>query len=146
MVACAAVLLRQSCACGAAVLLLANWAANTLLADWTGTQFCWPAMSGIDFLTGCTLLAGHCPPVRLAIVALLAVELIAHSGFGFSNEGPWAQYYYWWTLHYTAWAQAWLVMGWIGFDGGKAALRRASVRSVVAADEMRRARSVRRDC
>jgi hypothetical protein len=111
------VLLDNQAAVKASALLLANWAVNTWIAEATGSQFNWAAMSFVDFATAAVLIAGARPTrAQILVACIYAYELVAHASRAL---GPMSDYTYWYALHYGAWAQAWVIAGWGGYDGCK---------------------------
>lgn len=99
---------------GAAVILLANWAINTAVVEWTGETYPWSWFLSVDYLSGVVVLivAGRPSIWQYIVTASFALECIAHGAFGLTRETPWTDYYYWWTLHDVAWSQFWFLIGW----------------------------------
>lgn len=96
------------------MVLLANWAINTAVVSWTGQNYPWAWFLCTDYLSGLVLLvvAGKPTLWQAVVTASFALECIAHGAFGLTRETPWTEYYYWYSLHYVAWAQLWLLASW----------------------------------
>lgn len=99
---------------GTGLVLLANWVINTGVAQWTGQNYPWPWFLSVDYLSGLVLLivAGRPTLWQAIVTALFAIECVAHGAFGLTRQTAWTEYYYWYTLHYIAWSQFWIVTGW----------------------------------
>lgn len=99
---------------GAAGILLANWAINTSVVNWTGQSYPWAWFLCVDYLSGMVILIVSGKPTlwQALIAALFAFECIAHGAFGIKGRTIWTEYYYWYTLHYVAWSQFWIVTSW----------------------------------
>lgn len=119
-----AVVMRNKCMAWAALCLLANWIANTLLANLSGSQFNWLAMGVVDYITAIAIICSPITRWQIIVTGLYALELIAHASFAFTDEGLNAQIKYWWALHYLAWAQALTVAGWGLYDLAESAWHR----------------------
>ncbi|CAN5702245.1 hypothetical protein BH11PSE6_BH11PSE6_00040 [soil metagenome] len=94
--------------------LAGNWCVNTAIVWYTGNPVPWAAFIVTDYLTGFFLLL-ICPkasPFCIAVVALYVGECLAHGAFGMSRQDAWAEYSYWWTLSYAAWAQLFVMGVW----------------------------------
>jgi hypothetical protein len=102
-----------------AALLLGNWSVNTWIAHVSGTQYNWAAMASIDFTTATLLLSTDIKRWQIIIVGIYAYELVAHAARAWVGVSAWSDYYYWYSLHYGAWAQLWVVITWGGYDLGK---------------------------
>lgn len=99
---------------GTAAILLANWAVNTGVVSLTGENYPWAWFLCVDYLSGMVILAVAGKPTlwQAIVTALFAVECVAHGIFGVKGRTAWTEYYYWYTLHYAAWSQFWVVTSW----------------------------------
>ena len=103
----------------ASFVLLADWAVCTALYLATGDQFMWPVLAAFDY-TAALLLVAVLPSRWGAVLATSYVlEGMAHVAFGLSIQGTLQKYTYWWALHDIAWGQAWTVLAWGVWTGGK---------------------------
>lgn len=123
-----ALAMRDDCMARAALVLLANWCANTMLATATGDQFLWPCMILTDAISALILLWLPLTKWQAAIALTYVVEIIAHSAYGLTSEGVRATWNYYWTLFYIAWAQAGILLLWSSVDGAKSAWRARRLR------------------
>jgi hypothetical protein len=103
----------------AALILLTDWIVCTLLALATGSQYLWHLLILIDFIAALVLLLIPTSRWNAAIGFMYVVEILAHCALGISGETAASRYHYWYTLHYLAWTQAALMLGWIVYDGGR---------------------------
>lgn len=110
--------LRNPRMAGTAIILFANWAINTAVCEWAGQHYPWPWFLSIDYLSGLVVLfvAGKPTLWQAIVTALFALECVAHGAFGLTRITPWTEYYYWYSLHYIAWSQFWIVTGWGLYD------------------------------
>lgn len=109
-----AIALRNWQMLGAASILLLNWRVNTTVVEWSQQAYPWSWFLCTDYISGLVVLLVALKPSlwQAIITALFALECIAHGSFGLTKETAWTVYYYWWTLHYVAWSQFWIVTFW----------------------------------
>lgn len=109
-----AAVLRNWRMLGTAAVLLLNWAINTTVCQWSGQNYPWPWFLSVDYLSGLVVLFVVGKPTlwQAIVTALFAIECVAHGAFGLTRITPWTEYYYWYSLHYIAWSQFWIVTGW----------------------------------
>lgn len=114
----AAAVFRDRCIFGVSVVLLANWIANTAFVRATGDVDPWGIFLGVDYVSGVFTVAGigfisgRFTFGSAAIALSYAVECIIHAAYGLSDQGPWAQYRYWWATFDIAVGQILFVLGW----------------------------------
>lgn len=114
-----ACVLRNARMSWAAFILLADWALCTVAANVAEDQFIWPVLAAIDYTAALLLIVIAPGRWSAALAASYVVEGMAHVAFGLSAQGDLQRYAYWYTLHYVAWGQAWLIVAWGGLSGGK---------------------------
>lgn len=111
-------LIPEGCVFCASAVLLVNWAVNTAGVHALGADFPWGFFLSADYVSGVFAIAGLrmlCGKFTIGGVAIglsYALECIVHASFGYSDQGAWAQYRYWWTLYYIALGQALFILGW----------------------------------
>lgn len=103
----------------AAFVLLMDWCVCTALCAATGNQFMWPVLAAFDYTAALLLIAVLPSRWGAVLAASYVLEGMAHVAFGMSAQGVAQKYSYWWALHDTAWAQAWTVLAWGVWTGGK---------------------------
>jgi hypothetical protein len=118
------ILIREWRLTWTAALLLANWGLNTWVAQVSHTQFNWAAMALVDYVAAALILCIPLTRWQIIVACLYAYELIAHAARAWVGASPWSDYYYWYALHYGAWAQLWVVAIWLGYDGAGRLWRR----------------------
>lgn len=99
----------------ALVAISANWALNTVSVYAAGTTDPWWAFLPIDYVTALILLL-TCERVcawLFAVTAIYAFQCISHGVYGFFTQDTAARYYYYYTLSYSAWAQLFIIGGWV---------------------------------
>lgn len=109
-----ALTLRNDRMLATAIVLLANWTVNTTIVTWLGDPYPWAWFLATDYLSGFVLvaLAGRPAMWQVFVTVLFALECVAHGAFGLSRRTPWTEYYYWYLLSYTAWAQLCVIAAW----------------------------------
>ena len=106
----------------AAFILFADWAACTALAETIGSQTNWIGLSAIDGIAAILFLC-----CRRRMEAALAVSFIAeimmHLAYGFHEvlhlSAPRADVLHWWLTFYVAWGQAFSLVAWGCWHGGR---------------------------
>jgi hypothetical protein len=104
---------------GVSLALLANWLLSTAFVRSTGEDAPWLWFLTVDYLTGIVLWLMPRSRGNSLLMASYAVELLLHAAFGWSDQGGWARYRYWWALYYAAWAQVALVGAWSIYDAAR---------------------------
>lgn len=95
-------------------VLLANWGLNTLVATCFEAPYPWWFFMIMDYLSGLAMIMLYVSKWQAAIAAVYVAQIVAHGGFGVSEQDDWAKYSYWWTLFYLGWSQALICGGWLG--------------------------------
>ncbi len=105
---------------GTAAVLLGNYAACWVVANYGDTAQPWLCFLLMDYVSALILLASW-PPSRwqLAIAALYALQIVAHGAFALTGPDPWSSYHYWHTLNVTAWAQLAVMAVWGAYELGR---------------------------
>lgn len=109
---------------GTALALLGNWCACTGFSWYAGSVIVWQALFAIDFVTAVLLAIFTITRPPLLIVALYALQCLAHAAAGAMGLHVSATAYFD-TLSALAWMQAALLGGWIGHSAYRRHFRRA---------------------
>ena len=104
-------------------VLLTNWIVLTTFATYTGDQFYIPVTALVDYVSMWALFLPPRSRGSVALVLTYAVEIVFHvtaaTRLLLGSPEVNVHWDYWWQLHYVAWTQAFLLIGWGAINGGR---------------------------